>query len=416
MPGSPSCVPASGQRARPEPSSTGSTRSAPVSRQPPRRAAVWTSSGAASTRVHGGLADALATGGGIDRLDGGVAIASGSADCGNVCKTVLGQVAGGLSNPASGHHGCEGRAREGLRRSGAAQGQLGDAAVGLVRVECGLSNTTLKGYCDPTMPGLLEGLDLVDTGVSTLVDGVVAKVQGGIGGPKDTAKSRTLRGGVNDLQDGVDLLGLGGVDLLDAIDQSRSARTRFTAERRRSRPAGQGPRSGAAKLANGSSDLATVGRKLDAGSARSRTVRGSSMTVLPGSRTVPVSCPTASPTRPAAPASWPRVFTDAAAGARSSGTGPSACPTRGRRSSSRPARRRRRTTARSTPSSRSAPGAPRPRAWPTAPLRVRSARRRTPTSSRVSTERAPPTPDARPLRRASSASRVAPCCSRRRFL
>ena len=159
-------------------------------------------------------------------------------------STGLGQVSGGL---------------------GQLKGKLSDAAFGLVKVECGLSNTTLKGYCDPKVPGLLEGVDLVDTGVSTLVDGVVAKVQGGIGGPKDTAKNLTLRGGVNDLQDGVDLLGLGGVDLLDAIDQLTVGADQVHGGTSQVATGAKDLGAGASKLANGSSDLAT-----GAGPARCR--------------------------------------------------------------------------------------------------------------------------------------------------
>ena len=135
---------------------------------------------------------------------------------------------------------------------------------GLVRVECGLSNTTLS-VCDPKVPGLLEGVDLVDTGVSTLVDGVVGKVQGGIGGPKDTPEKLTLRGGVNGLQDGVDQLGLGGLDLLDAIDQLTVGADQVHGGTSQVATGAKDLGAGAAKLANGSSDLATGAGQLDAG-------------------------------------------------------------------------------------------------------------------------------------------------------
>ena len=81
--------------------------------------------------------------------------------------------------------------------------QLSDAVVGLIKVECGLSNTTLSGYCDPARPGLLQGLGALDAGVSQLVSGVVAQVQGGIGGVSDTPANLTLRGGIDGRQDGV---------------------------------------------------------------------------------------------------------------------------------------------------------------------------------------------------------------------
>ena len=100
----------------------------------------------------------------------------------------LGQVSGGLDAVSAGLglvSGGLGHVSGGLAQL---KGKLSDAAYGLIKVECGLSNTTLS-VCDPKVPGLLEGVDLVDAGVSTLVDGVVGKVQGGIGGPKDTAEN-----------------------------------------------------------------------------------------------------------------------------------------------------------------------------------------------------------------------------------
>ncbi len=196
-------------------------------------------------QVKAGLDDALKAGGGIDQLSGGVALAKGT-DCGVVCQGILGQVQAGLTDlrskttTASGGLGQVsgglaqvstglGQVSGGLGQVSGGLGQvsgglatlkgkLSAAAVGLAKVECGLSNTTLSGICDPKVPGLLEGVQLVDGGVSQLVDGVVAKVQGGIGTPTDHAKDKTLRGGINDLQAGVDLIGLGGLDLLDGVD------------------------------------------------------------------------------------------------------------------------------------------------------------------------------------------------------
>lgn len=228
-------------------------------------------------QVRSGLDDALSAGGGIDQLAGGVALAK-SVDCGDTCKGILAQVQSGLTDlrtktgTASG--GLDqvsaglakvspglGQVSDGL---GQLKGKLSDAAFGLARVECGLSNTTLS-VCDPKVPGLLEGVDLVDTGVSTLVDGVVGKVQGGIGGPKDTPKNLTLRGGVNGLQDGVDQLGLGGLDLLDAIDQLTVGADQVHGGTSQVATGAKDLGAGAAKLANGSSDLATGAGQLDAG-------------------------------------------------------------------------------------------------------------------------------------------------------
>ncbi|MFC7596702.1 hypothetical protein ACFQU3_15400 [Terrabacter sp. GCM10028922] len=242
-------------------------------------------------QVRSGLQDALAAGGGIDQLDGGVALAK-SSDCGVVCKgiltqvqagltelraktgaasdglgqvsTGLGQVSGGLGQVSTGL----GQVSGGLGQvsGGLAQlkGKLGDAAFGLAKVECGLSNTTLS-VCDPKVPGLLEGIGLLDAGVTALVDGVVTKVQGGIGGPTDTAKDKTLRGGLNDLQYGVDLLGLGGLDLLDAIDQLTAGADRVHGGTSQIAEGAQELSGGAARLADGSERLAGGAGELDDG-------------------------------------------------------------------------------------------------------------------------------------------------------
>ena len=236
-------------------------------------------------QVRAGLQDALKPGGGIDQLDGGVALAK-TTDCGVVCKGILGQVqtgigdlrtkttaaAGGLGSVSDGLDqvsGGLGQVSTGLGQVsgglGLLKGKLSDAAFGLVKVECGLSNTTLKGICDPALPGLLEGVDLVDAGVSTLVDGVVTKVQGGIGSPTDTAKNKTLRGGVNDLQYGVDLLGLGGLDLLDAIDQLTVGADQVHGGTSQVAQGAKDLGAGASKLADGSSQVASGAGQLDAG-------------------------------------------------------------------------------------------------------------------------------------------------------
>jgi len=228
-------------------------------------------------QVRSGLDAALAPGGGLDQLVGGVTLAQGSG-CTGICSEALNQVQGGLkalgkqTKDASDGLGAVssgfGQVSGGLDTVsgglGLLKGKLSGAAVGLARVECGLSNTTLS-VCDPKVPGLLEGVDLVDAGVSTLVDGVVGKVQGGIGGPKDTPENLTLRGGVNGLQDGVDLLGLGGLDLLDAIDQLTVGADQVHGGTSQVATGAKDLGAGAAKLANGSSDLATGAGQLDAG-------------------------------------------------------------------------------------------------------------------------------------------------------
>ncbi|WP_421740880.1 hypothetical protein [Cellulomonas sp.] len=91
------------------------------------------------------------------------------------------------------------------------QGRLTNiAGPGLTSVECGLSAASLPGVCDATKPGLLEGLGGIDAGVTTLVNGVVTKVQAGVGAATDTKTNGTLRGGVHSLQAGTDQLSAGG--------------------------------------------------------------------------------------------------------------------------------------------------------------------------------------------------------------
>ena len=228
-------------------------------------------------QVRSGLKDALAPGGGIDQLDGGVSLAKGS-DCGVVCTGILTQVQAGLTDlrartgaasdglgaVSSGLTQVSGGLGQVSGGLGQLKGKLSDAALGLARVECGLSNTTLD-VCDPAVPGLLEGVGLVDAGVSTLVDGVVTKVQGGIGGTSDTAEDKTLRGGVNDLQGGVDLLGLGGLDLLDAIDQLTVGADQVSGGTSQVATGARDLGAGASQLADGSGELADGAGELDNG-------------------------------------------------------------------------------------------------------------------------------------------------------
>ncbi|MEW1953715.1 hypothetical protein [Terrabacter sp. NPDC080008] len=237
------------------------------------------------TGIRSGLTGALAPTGGVSKLDDGVAFAR-KADCGPGCQTILGQVqdglgllrtqtraaADGLTKVLTGlgdaDAGLEqvtgglGRVSGGL---GLLKTKLGAAALGLAKVECGLSNTTLKGVCNPEVPGLLEGVGLVDGGVSQLVDGVLTKVQGGIGTPTDHAKDKTLRGGVNDLQSGVDLLGLGGLDLLDAVDQITTGADQVHGGTSQVAKGAKDLSAGASTLAKGSGDLASGAGQLDTG-------------------------------------------------------------------------------------------------------------------------------------------------------
>ena len=114
---------------------------------------------------------------------------------------------------------------------------------GLTNVMCGLDNTVDPGC--PAQPGILQGVQGVDQGITTLIDGV----QAGIGSPTDTPADQTLRGGVNGLQKGVhDLLAgadslLGGLNLLSNGAQSLAAGTSRLAD-------------GTQRLADGSVQLA----------------------------------------------------------------------------------------------------------------------------------------------------------------
>ena len=142
-------------------------------------------------QVHAGLAGALATGGGIDRLDGGVALASGSADCGTFCKTVLGQVAGGLSTLRQDTTD----AKAGLEKVSGGLGLLKGKAQrrglwsrqGRVRPE----QHDARRHLRPEGPGPARGCRPRRRQPRTkLVDGVVGKVQGGIGTPTDHAEGQ----------------------------------------------------------------------------------------------------------------------------------------------------------------------------------------------------------------------------------
>lgn len=236
-------------------------------------------------QVQAGLEKALATGGSIAQLAGGIAQAQ-SADCGATCQAILGkvsagvaqlrietqaandgllQVSGGLGQVTTGLGG----AKAGLGQVSAGLGQLKDqlspAVVGLVKVECGLSNATLKGICDPKRPGLLEGLGTLDTGVTQLVNGVVGTVQGGVGGDKDTSADGTLRGGVHSLHGGIDQIGAGGVVLLDGLGQL-SAGANTLKDGTSQLAAGTNElKAGSGKLSGGAGDLADGAGQLASG-------------------------------------------------------------------------------------------------------------------------------------------------------
>ncbi len=105
----------------------------------------------------------------------------------------------------------------------------GGAGYALSLVECGLSNASLPGVCEPARPGLLQGLGALDDGVGQLVSGVVASVKVAVGQKADVApKQGTLRGGVHAVMGGIDLIGEGGLTLLDGLDQLNAGAGRLS--------------------------------------------------------------------------------------------------------------------------------------------------------------------------------------------
>ncbi|GAA0578931.1 hypothetical protein HPO96_13775 [Kribbella sandramycini] len=98
------------------------------------------------------------------------------------------------------------------------KGRLTQRAVpGLEQLQCGLDNRV--SGCPDAKPGLAQGLQAVDAGVSELVSSVVQDVQGAIGKADDTPADKTLRGGVNGLQAGVAQIQAGGTQLFAALEQ-----------------------------------------------------------------------------------------------------------------------------------------------------------------------------------------------------
>jgi putative membrane protein len=135
------------------------------------------------------------------------------------------------------------------------RGRLVERAVpGLVKVECGMDNTSLPGVCDGKQPGLMQGLSLVNGGVDQLVGGVVKQVQAGVGTAKDTPEDKTLRGGVNGLSDGVDQLHAGGRTLIDGLGQLEDGAGQLS--------------DGTGRLSDGLGDLATGTGQLKDGTGR----------------------------------------------------------------------------------------------------------------------------------------------------
>ncbi|GAA1703330.1 hypothetical protein GCM10009745_58460 [Kribbella yunnanensis] len=148
------------------------------------------------------------------------------------------------------------------------KGRLTERAVpGLTQLQCGLDNQ-VAGCAPGAKPGLDQGLQLVDTSVSKLVSTVVAKVQGGIGTPKDDPTNKTLRGGINGLQAGVGQIQAGGKTLLAGLTQLSDGADQVDSGMG-SLVTGSGQlKAGAGALADGTGKLKTGAGTLASGTGR----------------------------------------------------------------------------------------------------------------------------------------------------
>ena len=128
------------------------------------------------------------------------------------------------------------------------------AIPALSTIECGLDSSSLGGMCEVLRPGKVgvrQGLEQVAAGVPMLVDTVIANVQGAIGTGKDLPADKTLRGGVNGLQDGVTQLQDGGDALLEGLAKLSEGAGQLDV--------------GAGQLADGTGELSAGTGELDAG-------------------------------------------------------------------------------------------------------------------------------------------------------
>ena len=183
-------------------------------------------------QVNAGLKAALADGGSIATAKANIMALKAfctTPQCSGTVDAVANGIATELTTSTSEASGGLSQVSDGL---GDASDGLADlntkltaGAQGLAAVECGLSNKALPN-CSQVFQaigkpadslGLLQGVGAADAGITQLVNGVVAKVQAGIGGDKDTKADGTLRGGVHSLQAGVGLLAAGGDDLLSGL-------------------------------------------------------------------------------------------------------------------------------------------------------------------------------------------------------
>jgi putative membrane protein len=142
------------------------------------------------------------------------------------------------------------------------------AVVALAGIQCGLDNTSLDGITLPNglsadlvcktvtpggakLPGLKQGLQGVSGGIDLLVQGIVDAIHAGIGQTTDMPVDQTLRGGVNGLIGGIDLLGAGGSTLVDGLGQLSTGAQQLSA--------------GTGQLSSGLGDLSAGANKLAAG-------------------------------------------------------------------------------------------------------------------------------------------------------
>jgi putative membrane protein len=173
----------------------------------------------------------------------------------DLTRTVLQELSTGLVNPSNPVD--QDTVQGGVNRIVAGLEDPSEGAIaGLVRLQCGLSNTVVP-QCDPNRPGVLQGLDLVSAGVNQLVNGVVESVQGAIGEEGDTPADETLRGGVNGLTDGVEQIVQGGNRLLAGLNQlTEGARTLHSGLNGRLAPGARELADGASTAASGAQELA----------------------------------------------------------------------------------------------------------------------------------------------------------------
>jgi X-X-X-Leu-X-X-Gly heptad repeat protein len=237
--------------------------------------------------------------GSIAQLQGGVRQAKGLASClgDSTCQAVIGSVSGGLEKLVSDLTHAQaglGHVSAGLGEVSAGLGEvspglgllktkLSEASEGLIRIECGLDNTAfdvkaidgkvIEG-CDADsrtpgvqkLPGLRQGLELVGSGVDVLVGKVIGQVQGTVGQAADVAPAQTtLRGGVHAVMGGIDLIGKGGLTLIDGMDRLMAGTGEVATGAGQLRAGAGQLDAGLGKLSGGAADLNDGTNRLSGG-------------------------------------------------------------------------------------------------------------------------------------------------------